>query len=276
MQLNIRNLTDNIGAEVMGIDLALQEPEACARTLREALLEHGVLVIRGQEIDDARQVACSRCFGPLEITTVAEHRDKRFPEIMMVADVGDTSKYLSASLFWHTDSSYRPVTAYVSALRAITIAPDGGETWFANTQAGYAALPDSRKRDLDGLEVVHDLQHTRSLIPGLPPFTPEEAAKVPPAVHPLARVHAGTGKKVIYLGCHAREVVGMPLESGQALLRELLDWTTQTQFVYRHKWQPGDLVIWDNRGLLHKVTPYDAARYRRVMHRTVVSDALAA
>ena len=92
--------------------------------------------------------------------------------------------------------------------------------------------------------------------------------------HPLARIHSGTGEKTLYLGCHAREIVGMPMAQGRALLRELEEWATQPQFVYRHKWEHGDYVIWDNRGTLHRVTPYDASVHRRVMHRTEASGAV--
>ena len=108
-------------------------------------------------------------------------------------------------------------------------------------------------------------------MPNLPPLSPEERAKVPAAVQPLVRLHSGTGRKVLYLGCHAREIVGMGQQEGRKLLTELEEWTTQPRFVYRHSWKPGDYVIWDNRGTMHKVTPYDASLYRRLMHRTEVS-----
>jgi alpha-ketoglutarate-dependent taurine dioxygenase len=230
-----------------------------------------VLVLRGTALDDAAQVAFSRCFGPLEVFVKAELTNQAVPEIMEIADVGDTTKYISVAQLWHTDGSYKETPSYITTLRALEICPDGGETWFANVAAGYEALPEARKQAIADLRVVHDIAYSRSLVPNLPPFSAKERAKVPPVMHSLVRIHSGTGQKTLYLGCHAREIVGMDLEEGRALLRELEDWTTQPRFVYRHKWQHGDYVIWDNRGTMHKVTPYDASVHRRVMHRTEVS-----
>ena len=116
---------------------------------------------------------------------------------------------------------------------------------------------------------MHDIAYSRSLVQNLPPFSAKERAAVPPVVHPLLREHPETGLRTLYLFCHAREIVGMDLDQGRALLRELEDWTTQPQFVY--KWRHGDFVIWNNHGTMHRVTPYDAAVRRRVMHRTEVS-----
>jgi alpha-ketoglutarate-dependent taurine dioxygenase len=269
--MDIRPIGTHVGAEVSGIDTTGPiAPEAVA-ALRGALARHGVLVFRGQPIDDAAQVAFSRCFGPLEVFVSKEHTNRAFPEVMEIADVGDTTKWLSTALLWHTDGSYKAVPSYVTALRAVLLPPEGGETWFCNTAAAYEALPEAEKRRIAGLRVVHDLAHSRSLVPGLPPLGEAERAAVPAAEHPLVKAHAGTGQKVLYLGCHAREVVGMPLEEGRALLRELERWATQPRFVYRHRWRIGDLVIWDNRGTMHRATAYDASKHRRVMHRTEVS-----
>jgi alpha-ketoglutarate-dependent taurine dioxygenase len=275
MGITVKQLGAHIGGEITGFDVAKPIDDATAAELRATLMRYGVLVIRDQNIDDDAQVAFSRCFGTLEIFVKAENRDQLHPEIMEIVDVGDTTKWLSVAQLWHTDGSYKAVPAYVTTLRAIELCPEGGDTCFANTAAGYAALPEERKRSIEGLEVVHDLAHSRHLVPNLPPFTSEERAKVPPAIHPLARVHSGTGEKVLYLGCHAREVVGMDAKAGQVLLQELLNWTTQSQFVYRHKWHAGDLVIWDNRATLHRATPYDASKHRRLLHRTEISGSVA-
>jgi alpha-ketoglutarate-dependent taurine dioxygenase len=269
--MDIRPFGPHVGAEIGGIDPTRTMDPTDVRDLRAALAQYGVLVLRGTTLTDEAQVAFSRCFGPLEVFVKAELTNQAVPEIMEIADVGDTTKYISVAQLWHTDGSYKATPSYITTLRALEICPQGGETWFANIAAGYAALPEARKRAIADLQVVHDIAYSRSLVPNLPPFSAAERAKVPPVVHPLVRVHSGTGQKTLYLGCHAREIVGMDLEEGRALLRELEDWTTQPQFVYRHKWQHGDYVIWDNRGTMHKVTPYDASVHRRVMHRTEVS-----
>lgn len=269
--MQLKPLGEFVGAEITGVDPKQPVTPETMRTMRDALARYGVLVMRAEGLDDAAQIAFSRCFGPLEVFVKKEHVAREMPEIMEIADVGDTTKYLSVAQLWHTDGSYKTVPSYVTTLRALQLPPEGGETWFANIAAGYAALPEGRKREIDGLQVVHDIAYSRSLVPNLPPFSAAERAAVPPVVHPLVRAHSGTGEKTLYLGCHAREIVGMPVEEGRALLRELEEWTTQPPFVYRHRWRLGDFVIWDNRGTIHRVTPYDASKHRRVMHRTEVS-----
>jgi alpha-ketoglutarate-dependent taurine dioxygenase len=269
--MHCRPLGQYTGVEITDVDVTKPIDGHVMSTLRDALAQYGVIVIRGQTIDDAAQVAFSRCFGSLERFVRKDLTNADFPEIMEIADVGDKTKWLSTAQLWHTDGSYKPVPSYVTTLRALELPPAGGETWFCNTSAGYDALPEDRKRALADLQVVHDLSYSRSLVPNLPPLSAEERARVPAVVQPLVRTHSGTGRKVLYLGCHAREVVGMGLEDGRTLLQELEVWTTQPQFVYQHRWVPGDYVIWDNRGTMHKVSPYDASVYRRVMHRTEVS-----
>jgi alpha-ketoglutarate-dependent taurine dioxygenase len=269
--MRLRPLSKHTGVEVGGIDIGRPLGDDVIKALRDAMAEYGVIVIRDQAIDDAKQIEFSRCFGPLERFVRAEHINVAFPEIMEIADVGDKTKWLSTAQLWHTDGSYKSVPSYVTTLRAIELPPTGGETWFCNTSAGYDALPEEKKGAIADLKVVHDLSYSRSLVPNLPPLSSEERAKVPAVVQPLVRAHSGTGRKVLYLGCHAREIVDMELKEGQKLLAELEEWTTQPRFVYQHSWKPGDYVIWDNRGTMHRVTPYDASVYRRLMHRTEVS-----
>lgn len=269
--MQLRRLGEHTGIEVSGIDVTRPLDSDVIKALRDALAEYGVIVMRDQKIDDAAQIAFSRCFGSLERFVSAEHTNVSHPEIMEIVDVGDNTKWLSTAQLWHTDGSYKTVPSYVTTLRAIELPPVGGETWFCNTSAAYDALPEDRKRAIAELKVVHDLSHSRSLVPNLPPLSPEERAKVPAAVQPLVRLHSGTGRKVLYLGCHAREILGMEQEEGRKLLAELEAWATQPRFVYQHRWTPGDYVIWDNRGTMHRVTQYDASVYRRLMHRTEVS-----
>jgi alpha-ketoglutarate-dependent taurine dioxygenase len=268
--MRIREISDVVGAFVEDVDLTRKLPASAYGELRDALVKYGVLIFRGQQIDDRQQIEFSRGFGPLEVFVNADIVDKDLPEIMEVADVGDTTKYVSIAQLWHTDGSYRETPAYVTTLRALAISPEGGETCFANACAAYEALPDDRKQALEGVEAIHDLDHSRSLVEGMRPFTAEEKARIPATAHPIVRLHPDSGRKMLYLANHIREVAGMALDEGRALVRELTDWATQDRFVYEHSWQPGDLVIWDNRTVLHRVKPYDATRHKRVMHRTEV------
>lgn len=270
MSLQIRKLAEHLGGEVTGLDIrdvtAGMIPE-----LRQAFVEHGVLVFRDQHIEDEDQVSFARLFGKAETVVREENKPKLAPEIIELNDTGDPKTFTYTAQYWHTDGSFKTVPSYLTLLRALEISPEGGETGFANTCAGFAALPEARKRALRGLRVRHDIQHTRDRVEGLPPFPPHVKAAYPGAEHDLIRAIPETGRELLYLGSHASDVIGMSYEDGQALLNELLDWTTQPQFTYQHNWRVGDLVVWDNRGLLHRAMPYDASRYRRVMRRAEVA-----
>jgi alpha-ketoglutarate-dependent 2,4-dichlorophenoxyacetate dioxygenase len=154
-------------------------------------------------------------------------------------------------------------------LHAKVIPPAGGDTEFADTRAAYDALPDAMKRRLEGLIAEHSLWHSTAKRGGYVP-TEEERRSYPPARHKLVRQHPGSGRSALYIASYAEHIVGMPVEEGQALLGELIEFATQPQFVYRHKWQVGDLVIWDNRCTMHRATPFDATHQVRDMRRTTI------
>jgi taurine dioxygenase len=171
---------------------------------------------------------------------------------------------------WHTDKAYYPVPPMLTALYAVEMPPRGGDTEFANTAMGYAALAEATKRRIEGLRVVF-YWGAGARKPEVSPHSPAEWGEHPPVDHPLVRTHPETGRKALYLGNHASHILGMPEAEGRALLDELLEHTTQPQFVYTHRWRIGDLVMWDNRCLLHRaVANYEMGRYRRVLHRSVV------
>ena len=178
--------------------------------------------------------------------------------------------YQLANMLWHSDSSFKPVPALCSLLSARIIPPEGGATEFASTRCAYPALPEDMKGRVAGAIAVHDFSWSRDQIrPGF--FTAEERATYPPVRHPLVRTNPVNGRQGLFLGAHASHIEGMPIEDGGALLKELLDHVTQPQFRYRHEWKEGDLVVWDNRCVLHRATPYDSARYKRLLQRTTVS-----
>jgi alpha-ketoglutarate-dependent taurine dioxygenase len=152
----------------------------------------------------------------------------------------------------------------------VQLPPKGGDTEFADMQAANDALPEMRKRELEGLRVVHSWERSRQKS-GSKPATEAEKQDAPPVVHPLVRTHPATGWKGLYIGNHTSHVEGWSVAEGEALIDELQAFATQAQFVYRHRWQPGDLVMWDNRCLLHRALPnFEMERYARVLNRTVV------
>jgi alpha-ketoglutarate-dependent 2,4-dichlorophenoxyacetate dioxygenase len=286
MGIAVRPLHPHLGAEITGVDLrAPLAPDALA-AIDTAFNRHAVLVFPGQPLSDEQQIAFSLNFGPLETSPdYAGSRKARLarPEISDISNLDPEGRVMSAEdkrlLFnrgnqlWHTDSSFKFVPARCSLLSAREIPPSGGETEFADLRAAYDALPDEKKRALDGLVVEHSIFRSRAQI-GFTEFNDEIAQALPPVPQRLVRRHAGSGRKTLYLASHASHVIGWPLAEGRALIEELIAFATAERFVYCHGWSVGDLVMWDDRCTMHRGRPYDDTRYRRDMHRTTVSDEL--
>jgi len=278
MSLRIRKLGEYLGAEVSGIDLTSPLDDDVVDRLRHAFYEHTVLVFHDQEINDDQQVEFTKNFGPLEPTMVNDPSGGG-GWINRLSNVDDEGRilpeshnkmlYLKGNILWHSDSSYKKVPSRGALLYAEVVPPAGGETEYASTKAGYAALPDERKQALEGLIAEHSLLYSRNK---LVTWKMDEKfqTEVPPVPQRLVREIPETGEKTLYLGAHASHIIGWPVEQGRALLEELLKWTTQPQFVYRHTWKAKDLVLWDNRCSVHRGRPWDAANYRRIMRRTTL------
>ena len=279
--LGVRKLSPALGAEVTGVDLAEPLDDATLSQIREIWAEHPVLVFPGQHLSEAQQVAFSRRFGELAIFIDKEKRSSGQPEILRIANVDEDGNLLDPDHplrryfailtgLWHTDGSYKAIPSFGSMLHGLEVPPEGGETCYANMFRAYEAMPAEMKARIDGLHMVHNHEVTRLLAPGLEPMSEEKKAELPPVTHPLVRRH-DDGRKSLYISANvAYYVGGMDLEAGKALHRELMEWAGRPEFVYCHKWRQGDLLMWDNRGLLHRVTPYDARKHRRVMQRTEI------
>ena len=271
-----------IGAEVRGIDLARAMNAPTLDRLRQIWLENPVLVFPAQAITDAQQIAFARRFGALEIHPSPTHRASAHPEIYRVANTdeagnilppqGTAWQYLELTWIWHTDSSFRPVPSMGSVLHGIEIAPEGGDTLFANMYAAYDALPAAMKQRIAGLRAEHDHDYIIGLSSGLNGKRDTGSyEELPPVEHPLVRRHPLTGKPSLFLSPHTMAgIAGMAAADGRALLDELIAFATQERFVYRHQWQKDDVLMWDNRCTMHAVTPYDSATHRRIMHRTTI------
>jgi alpha-ketoglutarate-dependent 2,4-dichlorophenoxyacetate dioxygenase len=280
MALRMRPLHSAFGVEIVDIDVRSVDDGAFAE-IRRALDDHSVLLFRGQTITDQEQIAFSERFGPLEKTIRSIAQQQRdLPEISNLANVdadnqliprGDRRNLFNAgNQMWHSDSSFKRVPALASLLSAREVPPEGGETEFASMRVGYERLSEPLKQSLEGKVAIHSFVYSRGLVgDGLLP--PDHAAQVPPVPQALVRVNPSNGRTAFYIGSHACEIVGMPTDEARALLRELLVVATQPERVYTHRWQPGDLVMWDNRAVLHRGRPWDESRYRRVMHRTTVA-----
>jgi alpha-ketoglutarate-dependent taurine dioxygenase len=168
---------------------------------------------------------------------------------------------------WHTDKSFRPEPSLATILHAVTMPPEGGDTCFANMYAAYEALPAAEQNELGSVRVIHSWELSREKAGEK--ATPEEIRDAPPMSHPLVRVHRDTGRRCLFMGEHASHFEGHPREIGRARLAALERHATQERFLYRHKWRAGDVLMWDNRCLLHRADQnFDAARFPRVLQRT--------
>jgi alpha-ketoglutarate-dependent taurine dioxygenase len=264
--ITTEKLGDRVGAEVRGVDrerlLADDDlPAACL----EALEANGALVFRDLHIDDATQVAFSRKLGAVEVFGKGE-----FPEIFRVTldpAKNPVASYLKGTFDWHIDGCTEDIPIMATMLSAHAVADTGGETEFASTYGAYDDLSDEEKQRFESVRVVHTIEAAQRL--AFPDPSPEEVAiwrKRPANVHPLLWRHR-SGRHSLVLGATTDHVVGMDRDEGRALLDDLLARSTTPDRVYRHQWNVGDVVIWDNRGVLHRACPYDPSSPRD-MHRT--------
>lgn len=280
MGLDVRPL-EPFGAELIAFDLSQVATPAGSVALLEALTTHALLVAHDLTLSPADLVRVGRALGDLEILPEPEKRNPDHPEIFDLTNVrldGEIVEFtepqavfLRGTERWHTDSSFRAIPCLSTMLYAVEVPASGGDTEFADMRLAWDALPAGRQAELDGLQVVHSYEFSRANNPGeLEPWTEEERAKYPPATHPLVRTHAD-GRRSLYLGGHASHIESLPIDEGRALLAEVVDAAAGPDRIYAHRWQAGDLVMWDNRSTLHRLRPYDIAHDRRVMRRVTVS-----
>jgi alpha-ketoglutarate-dependent taurine dioxygenase len=264
-QLDVVDLTPRIGSEIRtDLDTLLSGREA--PRIRETLEQRGVVFFRGLDIGDEHQVAVATTLGSI----VANEGEDGIYKISLDENVNQRAKYLKGSLFWHFDGSLQPYPNLATLLRAIKLSEAGGETEFCNTYAAYDDLPETDKELIADLRVVHSAERSQYYV--TPEMSYEEITfwqKSPTKACPIVWTHQ-SGRKSLLLGATADYVIGMPVEESRALLARLRDWATQPQYVYRHEWRLGDLLIWDNTGTMHRALPY-AVDSGRLMHRTILA-----
>ncbi len=264
----LRPLSPRFAAEIIGLDLSRPLDAATRQAVMVALVRFHVLCFRDQALTQDQQIAFTQQFGTLE-RHMARNRNGGNPLVNVVSNLGPDGKPSGkvGSQGWHSDKSFRPEPSMATVLHAVTMPPQGGDTCFADMEAAYDALPDQRKTALDGVRVVHSWELSRQKL-GLQ-ATAEEIADAPPMVHPLVRIHPDSGRRSLFMGEHASHFEGRPMAEGRVALAELEAHATAEAFLYRHHWRAGDLLMWDNRCLLHRADAnFDAARFPRVLHRT--------
>ena len=288
MNLTVTPLHPIFGARVTGVDLRESVSAGAQRAIERAMDDHALCVLPDQRLEDEHQVAFSRLYGPLELAppkqsksgTASYNTRLQHREIFDISNLDENGKILEeddarsayrlGNELWHTDSSFRQKSATWSMLHARVLPPRGGNTEFVDTRAAYDALPQAMKNTLDGLVAEHTIWRSRAIFGYVP--TEEERTLRPGARHTLVRKHPGSGRNALYIASHATHIIGMPLDEGQALLQELIEFATQPKFIYSHTWHLGDLVIWDNRATMHRATPFEASGDVRDMRRTTIID----
>jgi alpha-ketoglutarate-dependent 2,4-dichlorophenoxyacetate dioxygenase len=277
MEFVTRQLHPLFAGEVVGIDVGQPLDAETVHALTDAIDRFAVLVLRYQRLDDERQMAFAQNFGELELprSGQADVARRLRPEMSDISNLDENGRLRGrddprrfdqlGNRLWHTDGSFRKVPAALSMLYAHSVpgpsALGNGETEFADMRAAYDALPEATKTVIAELVALHDIAWSRAQL-GFTDLLFGEKNVLPPVPQRLVRVHPGSKRKTLYVAAHAAAVVGWPIPDGRLLLRELIEHATQREFVYRHDWRVGDLVIWDNRCTMHRGRHFDEAAVR--------------
>ena len=271
----VRPLTPALGAEIIGVDLSQEVGDELFASLYGAFLTHQVLLFRGQDIPPGRQVAFARRFGEVQVHVMNQYHAAGHPELYYLTNLDPDGKPSGrhpdrGTLAWHTDGSWSRRTGQATIIYSDEVPAEGGETHFCDMYAAWESLSPARQAELAPLRAVHNLDFSRTRRHKVDLMTEEQKRDKPPVDHPVVRTHRETGRKALFLGDHAEYIQGMDYDAGRALIEEVNAEAIHPSRVYEHRWQPGDLIVWDNRCLQHRATEYDESRVRRVMRRCTV------
>jgi taurine dioxygenase len=271
----VRLLTPKLGAEISGINLAQELSDEVFRAIYEAFLRYQVLLFPPQDLPPDRQVAFARHFGEVQIHVMSQYHADGHPELYRLSNLDQNGKPTGhhpdrGTLAWHTDGSWQRVTGQATIIYGEIVPETGGETHFCDMYGAYERLDATWKARIADMRAVHNLDFSRTRRHGEDPMTDEQRKAKPPVDHPVVRTHPQTGRKCLYLGDHAEYIAGMPYDEGRALIEELNALAIHPDLTYEHRWTPGELIVWDNRCLMHRATPYDPTTQRRVVRRCTV------
>lgn len=300
-EVRFRPLQTIVGAVVDGVDIGKVPSKTVVETIEDALERYGVLIFRGQHFTPDQQVRFCRSFGELTLPTQVEGRQVEHPkisvighpEISVIGNPGngnpgnkvviyapntEEDEPEDGELEWHVDQSQSAVPTWMSMLYGVEVPPVGGDTVFACTYSSYDALNEDTKRRYQRITLLHSIKglngylrdhgkHDMISQMGL------ELEKESPQRWPLVRTHPRSGRKALYFGSRISiGAIGMSADEGRRLVREVTEFATQPRFVYRHKWQQGDVIFWDNRRIVHAATSFNASKYTRVIHQTTIRE----
>jgi alpha-ketoglutarate-dependent 2,4-dichlorophenoxyacetate dioxygenase len=284
--LHTKPLHPLFAAEISDVDVTRPLTPATVSAIEAAIAQHAVLVFRDQRITDEQQLTFSRAFGDLEETRgtgISKPGEQRLhPAFADVSNLGRDNNVLArdnrqrlyglGNMLWHSDSSFKPIPATYSILSGRQVATNGGNTEFADMRAAYDALDDGTRAEIEDLVCEHSLIYSREIL-GFTDLTDAERATMTPVLQRLVRTHPLSGRKSIYLASHIGKIIGWPVPEALAFIRDLTEHATQRQFVYAHRWQPFDLVMWDNRVTMHRARRYDSSQPRDMRRTTVAGTA---
>jgi len=284
MALTFRKLHPHFAGEVSPVDLRrVHDPETLA-AIRGGMDEYAVLVFRDQPFTDAEQLDfAERLDGVLHtklgISALQKNRlgNEALGDISNLDENGEIMKsdnrrrmYGLGNRLWHTDASFQDPAGRYSMLSAKVVPPVDADTEYADMRAAYDALPEDEQARLEGLRVHHSIAYSRQTL-GFE-FSESEQDALKGAIHPLVRTIPRSKRRSLYVASHASRIIDWPVPEGRLLLRDLIEHATRPEFVYRHQWRVGDLVIWDNRATMHRARPFDDAKYRRELRRVTTLD----
>ena len=287
MHTQITPLHPVLAAEISGIDTTKPLPHDEVAAIEAAMNRHAVLIFRDQRLTDDQQRAFTQAFGELEFTNgtgISKPGEQRLhPAFADVSNLSQDNQVLArdnrrrlyslGNMLWHSDSSFKPVPAKYSILSGRVVATSGGNTEFADMRAAHDALDQATKAEIEHLVCEHSLIYSREVM-GFDDLTEAERATMRPVRQALVRTHPGSGRKALYLGSHIGTIIGWPMPEARAFIRDLTEHATQRPFVYAHNWRPFDLVMWDNRSVMHRVRRYDSTQVRDMRRTTVAGTAL--
>jgi len=276
--IKVTKLHPLFGAEVSGIDITRPLSAREFGPIRAAFEEHSVLLFRDQPMDDERQIAFSELFGPLETTGSSnpaagtKFQRQSNLDIMTGEPIPPDDMrmiYQKANYFWHSDSSFKRIPSLCSILTARICPPEGGNTEFLSMRAAWQALPPALQATIEPLIAEHALEYSRNRVQkGI--LSAKALAELPPVKQRLYQDNPINGRRALYIGAHAGFIVGWPKATGEALLYELSQRADRPEFRLSHAWREGDVIVWDNRAVLHRATYYDTVKYKRLMQRTTI------
>ena len=271
----VRPLTPALGAEVSDLPLADEMSDATFAALHAAFLRYQVLLFPPQDVPPARQVALARRFGEVQVHVMNQYHADGFPELYRLsnldADGNPNGRHPDrGTLAWHTDGSWQRRTGHATIIYGEVMPDTGGETHFCDMYGAWERLDPAWQQRIAGMRAVHNLDFSRTRRHAEEPMTEAQKAAVPPVDHPVVRTHPDTRRRCLFLGDHAEYIVGMPYDQGRALIEELNALAVHPDLTYEHRWTAGELILWDNRCVMHRATPYDPATQRRVIRRCTV------